>query len=161
MTKDLLAALTASIEAAKRERPLTPSRRHHLTVTRGEDFNPEHPHFVGTVTCLIPALCDGWQECLQTHEVDGIEAHDGPWDAPEGAPWADEDYFEFHGETHQWLWHGWSTPYPGCVVADNDAVSDCAHDIGLALGEGTYAVRDEWHDEQMTLVDVERVEVPR
>ncbi|MBB3040982.1 hypothetical protein [Nocardioides soli] len=133
-------------------------RGHHLTVVKDDDFDPEYPHFKGTITCLVPTKCGGWQECPESHQIEGGPVNDGPWDSDEDAPWFEEDYFTFHGVEHEWRYgYGWTVPFEGCCVADNDSSVDSVHDIGLENGEGTYVVDDEWDDTSCTLIVVERV----
>lgn len=130
-------------------------RGHILTVTQCEDFDPEYPSFEYSIECLNVDKCGGWQECRETHEVDGVSAADGPWNCDENAPWEEYDEFAFHGVEHKWVeWHGWTVPYPGCVVADNDFICDDAHDIALDHGCGRHEVEDDWDDMDCSLIHV-------
>lgn len=130
-------------------------RGHLLTITKEADFDPEWPHFDYEVTCLAPDLCGGWEECPEAHEVDGVSAEDGPDECPEDVAWFDEPTFTFHGVEHEWRYsHGWTVPFPGCVVAANDYICDDAHDIGVTHGEGTHVVDDEWDEYYCSLIYV-------
>jgi hypothetical protein len=134
-------------------------RGHLLTIAKEADFDPEWPHFDWDITCVVPELCGGWQECQEPHAVDGESAADGPYDASEDDPWFDLEEFTFHGVEHTWRGdYGWTIPYEGCVVSANDYVADEVHDIGVEHGEGTYVVDDEWDDTSCTLIFVRRVE---
>lgn len=147
---------------ADRQSEPAQQRGHHLIVTKDDDdFDPEYPYFKTAVVCLSPAKCGGWQECRESHEMPGMPTNDGPWDSDESAPWCDQDYFTFHGVEHEWRsGYGWTVPFEGCVVAADDSVGDNAHDIGVAHGEGTYLVDDDWDDEYVTLAIIERVVTP-
>ena len=122
-------------------------RKHVLTITPGAD----HPQW----QCPGPDHCVGSVDCDQPHDVPGWGTADDPYDAPEGAPWEGYDEFEFHGVEHKWVeWHGWTVPYPGCVVAANDAICDDAHDIALDHGCGRHEVDDDWDDMDCSLIHV-------
>lgn len=149
--------MTDTKQSAEADAP----RGHHLIVTKDEDFDPEYPYFASEVVCLAPAKCGGWQECHEPHEVDGANAGDGPWRASDSDPWADLDRFTFHGVEHEWHGgYGWTVPFHGCVVAENDSVGDFAQEIGREHGEGTYAVMDDWDDGLSALDVIERVTPP-
>ncbi|MBR7191694.1 hypothetical protein [Gordonia sp. SCSIO 19800] len=133
-------------------------RGHILTVTQCEDFDPEYPSFEYSIECRNVDKCGGWQECREPHEVDGVSAADGPWDCDDDAPWEGLEELEFHGVLHTWHWgHGWTVPYPGCVVAANDAICDDAHDIALDHGCGRHEVDDDWDDEDCRLIHVRAI----
>lgn len=103
--------------------------------------------YTATIEC-IPGGCLGWIECREEHTVDGYTGpNDGPYDSGEDAPWADKEETEFHGVMHTWRsgW-GWTVPYPGCVLAEQDT-SDNEHDILMEYGPGAYLVDEDWWDE--------------
>lgn len=127
---------------------MTSERGHILTVTGTIDDDA----YEYSVECLNPDLCGGWQECDQPHEVSGISAAGGPYAADESDPWCGVDEFEFHGTVHTWQFGRWTVPYPGCVVAGNDAVCDSAWDILAEHGQGRYVVDDDWYDEHSCLL---------
>ncbi|WNM66368.1 hypothetical protein SEA_CULVER_98 [Gordonia phage Culver] len=130
-------------------------RGHILTVTKSDDFDPEYPSFDWSIECQNVDKCGGWQECTEKHEVDGVTAGEGPWDCAEGAPWEEQEEFEFHGVLHTWHWgHGWTVPYRGCVVAGSDWICDHAHDIALDHGCGRHEVEDDWDDMDCYLIHV-------
>lgn len=136
-------------------------RGHRLTLTKDDDFDPEYPYFKGSIDCLVPAKCGGWQECPESHQIDGEPVNDGPWESDESAPWYEQDYFTFHGVEHEWRYgYGWTVPFEGCVVAANDHASDSTHEIGVEHGEGTFLVDDEWDDTYVTLHVIEPVSLP-
>lgn len=100
-----------------------------------------------SIECLNLEKCGGWQECPESHEVEGQPVNDGPWDSDESAPWFEEEEFEFHGVLHEYRWgHGWTVPFEGCVVASNDA--DCPVE---PMRPGRWMVHDEWDDTYLTL----------
>lgn len=124
------------------------TRGHLLHVTESKHHTPDDPSWTFAITCLDPAKCGGWQECDKEHlGGDGVSAENGPWDdVPEGAAWADEDYFTFHGVEHEWRYgHGWTVPFEGCVVAENDW-TDSAWEIAREHGVGDHRVDDDWDD---------------
>lgn len=127
-------------------------RGHLLHIAPSADWHPDQHAWDIEVTCLNPLRCDGWWECLEDHEQDGISAADGPWESDEDAPWLEEEEWDFHGVTHTWRYgHGWTVPYPGCVVAVNDDVRDQGWWIAEEHGAGVYAVEDDWDDEFVAL----------
>lgn len=127
-------------------------RGHLLHVAKTADWHPDEHDWDIKVTCLNPDRCDGWQECPGNHEQDGISAADGPWEGDEDAPWFEEEEWDFHGVAHTWRYgYGWTVPYPGCVVADNDNVREQGWEIAEEHGAGVYAVEDEWDDDYVTL----------
>lgn len=134
---------------------MSADRGHILVLTKSDDWDEEHPYFNHQIECLNVEKCGGWAECMKPHEVDGKSANDGPWDADDDDPWIDEEEFTFHGVEHTWHYgYGWTTPFKGCVVAENDAACDYAHDIGVEHGPGRYVVDDEWDDTDCTLMYV-------
>lgn len=130
-----------------KEGRLVPDRGHILTLTRSSDWAEDEPYFDHQIECLVPERCGGWQECGETHEVDGLNAADGPWEGDDGAPWFEQEEFVFHGVEHEWRYgYGWTVPFEGCVVAANDSVYENAHEIGCGHGPGRYLVDDDWDD---------------
>ena len=124
-------------------------RGHILVVTKSDDWHPDQHDYDFAIECVEPDLCNGWWECREEHGVDGLDADLGPYDAdaPEDAPWYDEDEFEFHGVMHTWRYSaGWTVPFPGCVVAAQGCLPDEALNIAHAHGEGRHVVDDEWGD---------------
>lgn len=122
-------------------------RGHILVVTKSDDWHPDQHVYDFAVECVEPDLCDGWWECHEKHEVDGLSAEGGPWDCDVSDPWCDEEVFTFHGVEHTWRGAlGWTVPFPGCVVAAQDCLSDEAWPIARECGEGRYPVEDEWGD---------------
>lgn len=143
-------------------------RGHLLTVTKHADWHEDEPYWDGSITCQAPSLCNGWWECGEPHEVDGVSAADGPYDSEcpgeHGVstdraghlPWCDEDEFEFHGVLHTWRYgNGWTVPYDGCVVQTAD-IAEYVDDIAREHGEGTFVVDDEWDDTSVYLHFVTR-----
>lgn len=102
--------------------------------------------------------CSGFVECDEPHGADGMDAVDGPWDAVEDAPWDGCDEYDFHGQTHTWYdGHGWTVPYPGCVVQGAgcdapDALGEPDPAGGRRLPLGRWAVEDEWDDTECILL---------
>lgn len=124
----------------------TAPRGHILTITKGDDFDPRWPVFGYNIECLNKDKCGGVEVCVKDHTVDGRSAQEGPYECDDNAPWSGCDDFEFHGVIHHWHYCiGWTTPYPGCVVADAE-VHDDANDIGIEHGPGRYAIEDDWDD---------------
>lgn len=124
----------------------TVSRGHRLTITKSPDWEPDEPYWDWSIECATPDLCGGWWECRESHEVIGLPQNDGPWNSSEDAPWFEEEEFTFHGVEHTWRWgHGWTVPYPGCVVQTAD-IGDDVHEIASVHGEGVYLVEDDWDD---------------
>lgn len=74
--------------------------------------------------CSDPDNCTGWEECRESHMVDGVSASEGPYAADcecgDGAdecsvPWCGEEEFVFHGKLHEWNYgYGWVTAFDGC-----------------------------------------------
>lgn len=123
----------------------TTKRGHVLHVTKHADWTEDEPYYKTSITCVAPDLCNGWVECREPHEVDGVDASVGPYDCDRDAPWLDEDQFDFHGVEHTWQWGpGWTVPFDGCCVAEwgGEAASELAHEVGL----GDWSVDDEWDD---------------
>ena len=146
---------------------------HILEVSRDDDYlkrlaqhkeldDQDHRDaFHVTIRCPNPASCNGWEECSEAHEVDGVSAVDGPYETPcmcaeaEGyrcsVPWCGADGFDFHGVTHEWRWgYGWTKAYDGCVV------TSCIGDLEVPDGidttrDATYLVDDEWNDTECYL----------
>lgn len=110
-------------------------------------------HHTWRVVCSDPAGCPGWVECREAHEVDGRSAADGPWEADEDDPWAEQDEFVFHGVAHEWRYgHGWTVDYAGCPVEGSDAELPDGIDTTV---DGEYLVEVEWDDEFCVLTLVE------
>lgn len=110
-------------------------------------------HHFWRVVCSDPAGCPGWVECHETHEVDGKSAADGPWEADEDDPWAEQDEFVFHGVPHEWRSeYGWTVDYDGCPVECADAELPDGIDTTV---DGEYPVEVEWDDEFCVLTLVE------
>lgn len=100
------------------------------------------------IECLVPEKCGGWQECPESHQIDGEPTNDGPWESDETAPWYEEEEYEFHGVWHEWRYgYGWTVPFDGCVVADAVHV-DCPVE---PMRPGRWLVNDEWDDTYLTL----------
>ncbi|SIH38516.1 Uncharacterised protein [Mycobacteroides abscessus subsp. abscessus] len=113
--------------------------------------------------------CSGWLECREPHEVDGVSADCGPYRCacPAGqrsqlggveeplAPWHDCEDFTFHGVEHTWrAGHGWTVPYPGCIV------NWCDYELPAGYGElplGEHEVDDDWDDTECYLTLAEPV----
>lgn len=135
---------------------------HLLTVEADTDYAERHPRaypeLTWSITCINPDSCNGWSECDKDHEVDGVNAADGPYDAEDGRPWAGLDEFEFHGEEHTWRsGHGWTSAYKGCVVQGTDVdLPDELH----PLRPGKWIVDDDWDDEFCELIVVRKAEEP-
>jgi len=112
-----------------------------------ERFPNASTEFRWSVECLDRASCVGWQECNDSHEMPGEPCNDGPWGSEETAPWYEEDEYKFHGAEHTWTpGYGWTIPFDGCVVAENDA--DCPV---YPMRPGRWVVHDEWDDTWLTL----------
>lgn len=112
-----------------------------------------------SITCTNPDQCNGWMECDKPHEVDGVNAADGPNDSEEDAPWSGYDEFEFHGEEHTWReCYGWTIAYKGCVV-QGSLTAECPDELH-PLRPGKWVVDDDWDDEICTLNVVREVEEP-
>ena len=106
-------------------------------------------HYDWRIVCSDPRRCPGWIECHEPHEVDGRSAADGPWDAEEADPWAEQDEFVFHGVLHEWRsGHDWTVAYDGCPVEGAD--TDLPDGIDTTC-DGTYPVEVEWDDELVYL----------
>lgn len=118
-------------------------------------IHPDSPNgsgFVYTVECPGRPSCDGFIECDEKHEIDGVNAYEGPWDCDEGVPWAELEVFEFHGVPHTWHdGYGWSVPYVGCVVRAHPYLAEIADDLLCESPPGRYPVRDHWGYEEMEL----------
>ena len=100
--------------------------------------------------------CVGWQECPEYHapvRCDDPECCLGA-DDEEDCPNSHEDPHEFHGVSHTYRWgHGWTVPYPGCVLAAQD-LGDDVYEIARTYGPGDYLVDDDWDDEWATITPV-------
>ena len=108
-----------------------------------------------SIECQNPARCGGWQECHESHQIDGEPVNDGPWESEESAPWFEEDYYTFHGVEHEWRYgYGWTVPFDGCVVAENAGYTDCPVE---PMRPGRWLVDDEWDDTYMSLNAVEEL----
>jgi hypothetical protein len=116
---------------------------------RFPDFEPVNRW---SIACINPDQCNGWIECDKPHEVDGVNASDGPYDSDDDAPWSGYDEFEFHDEEHSWRdGYGWTVPYKGCVVQGQYV--DLPDELDLSrLGE--WIVEDDWDDTECTLTVV-------
>lgn len=135
-------------------------RGHVLTLT-GDDYGGLDDW---TLECDNPDVCGGWLECPEVHEVDGWSADAGPHSAgtSTSCPWFGRDEFTFHGVAHTWMFgHGWTVPYPGCVVADAGSIGDEAADIFEAHGVGRFVVDDDWGDTTCWLEVVDTIECGR
>lgn len=104
-----------------------------------------------SIECPPGNGCSGWMECGEKHEVEGHgSAEDGPDDCEETAPWEGCDEFEFHGVMHEWKGgHGWTVPWPGCVVAGSDWSEPPAEMDDLPTGR--YPIEDDWDDTSVAL----------
>lgn len=130
---------------------------HHILVIEREPvrdpMQPEHTdERQWRIECPPDNGCSGWMECDKPHEVEGFgSAEDGPDDSEETAPWEGREEFEFHGVMHEWnrCGHGWTVPWPGCVVAGNEWASppDGMDD----LPSGRYPIEDDWDDTSVSL----------
>lgn len=125
----------------------------------GEYVLPEHvDDRVYLIEC--PDGCDGWQTCLEKHEGQHVDvilpADQGPDDCQQcteppllHTAWCGQEEFEFHGVIHTWRYgHGWTVPYPGCVVAATPWDSDFDRDD---VPRGRYEVQEDWDDESCWL----------
>lgn len=116
-------------------------------------MQPHHPdERQWSIECPHDNGCSGWLECKEPHEVEGHgSAAEGPEDATADKPWADAEEFEFHGVMHTWkpYEHGWTVPYPGCVVAGSDWASP--PDGWDELPYGRYPIEDDWDDTTVVL----------
>lgn len=124
----------------------------------GERFPNLPPVHTWHLDCPDSNSCSGWTECDESHEVEGVSAGDGPWDAPEGAPWDGEDEFDFHGVEHTWYdGHGWTVPFDGCVVRGSgcdapDALNEPDPAGGWRVPLGRWVVEDDWDDTDCNLL---------
>ncbi|WP_087005977.1 hypothetical protein [Gulosibacter sp. 10] len=146
--------------------------KHIITITRDEDFlkrlsqyrePDEHDRsnaYTYSVECTVSGGCGGWQECGKPHEVDGVDASDGPWETPcscayveadhHSIPWCGEEEFEFHGVLHEWRWgYGWTVPYTGCIIRDYPPELPDGIDTER---DGRWLVDDDWDDTDCYLV---------
>lgn len=134
---------------------------HLLTVEvdaeTAERFPDDDPEYRWSITCINPNDCHGWIECDKPHEVDGVNAGDGPYDSEEGAPWDGYDEFDFHGQTHTWHdgW-GWDVPHPGCVVQGMEV--EFPDELDPITRSGRWIVDDAWDGEFCTLTLVREAE---
>lgn len=129
---------------------------HILVIELDSSAAPLGPHHsddrTWSIECPPDNGCSGWMECDQVHEVEGHgNAEDGPDDSEESAPWAEMDRFEFHGVMHEWnTWgHGWTVPWPGCVVAGSDWTEPPEGMDDLPAGR--YPIEDDWDDTSVAL----------
>ena len=112
---------------------------HTVTVVRNDEGDLEDL----IVTCGVLTGRHGWITCDKPHEVNGVNADEGPDRCDADQSWYDEEEFEFHGVMHEWRCeHGWTVPYGGCVVRDSDPDLD---EFGN-LPAGTYPADDDWDD---------------
>lgn len=133
----------------------------HILVVEGD----REDGFVFSIECLVPGGQHGWEECGQDHaaELAAYRAtatlpHEPDADCDAGADceceWADGDELLMHGIVHEYSGsYGWTTPFPGCVVADQvsrGADWDAA-DIAADHGAGRWLVEDDWSDDDMRL----------
>ena len=136
-------------------------RGHLLSVSKSKHWTADDPDWTWVITCLAPEKCGGWQECDESHEIEGQPVNDGPWDSDESAPWCEQDQYVFHGVEHEYRWgHGWTVPFDGCVVAEHAYWSDSVAEIVDEHGEGEHVVDDDWDDEVMTMIYVEPLRTP-
>lgn len=133
------------------------ARGHHLVVTKSSDWTEDEPDWDWTIVCVAPERCGCWQECGESHEVEGEPENEGPWDSDESAPWYERDEYVFHGVVHEWqgFGHGWTVTFQGCGVAANDWAGDSAAEIAHEYGEGVHVVDDDWDDTDLNLIYVE------
>jgi len=116
------------------------------------------------VECSNPAACDGWEECLEPHEVDGVSAADGPYETvcgmnPCRIPWCGQDEYFFHGALHTWQSGNscWSLPVKGCPVA---RFAEEVDDVPLDR-PGRWVVDVDWGDWGPIITLAYPVEDPR
>lgn len=142
--------MTAHQIRVYRDEPGLERLRQHRPLTAQDRLD----HYVWHIECSDPVACPGFQECREPHKVGGVDADDGPWDAPEDAPWDGYDVFTFHGVPHEWHdgW-GWTVPYRGCPVSGSDL--DLPDGVPTEV-DGTYPVLVEWDDDDcwITLKDL-------
>lgn len=134
----------------------------------GHLMYPEHlddRHY--SVLCPHPDECNGWMECLRQHICPhghsagmGFEemSSDGPCPGHDNDNdpncYSGYDEFNFHGEWHTYRYGwGWTTEWPGCVVADADI--DFYYLPVERLPRGEYPVNDDWDDTYCTLELIE------
>ena len=102
------------------------------------------------IECANTDLCGGFQECPESHQIDGEPVNDGPWESDESAPWYEQDYFTFHGVEHEWHYGwNWTVPFEGCVVKAN------AEDQPIwPMRTGRWQVDDEWDSGEFVTLHV-------
>lgn len=137
-------------------------RGHVLVIEPDTEYAARFPdapvEYRWSIECQNPARCGGWQECHESHQIDGEPVNDGPWESEESAPWFEEDYYTFHGVEHEWRYgHGWTVPFDGCVVAENAGYTDCPVE---PMRTGRWLVEDEWDDTYMSLHVIEGLPLP-
>ncbi|QTJ65003.1 hypothetical protein HYG77_04905 [Rhodococcus sp. ZPP] len=148
-------------------------RKLHVLVKK---FDPELEgadiEFDYDLECPGQPHCNGWMECEKPHEFDGFDAANGPDDCIDGCgddedapcdcenlPWSGLFEFEFHGVVHTWRHgYGWTVPYRGCVVLDNDGL-ETADEITIDQPPGRYLVNDDWQDEHHVYLELVGPEV--
>lgn len=145
---------------------MSADRKLHVLVKRlHPDLQGVDDEYAYDLECPGAPHCTGWQECDQTHEVDGISAANGP-DEPldtcecdgclvcscPSLPWDGVEEFEFHGVVHTWhIGYGWTVPYNGCVVREHDLEE---HDLLLDEPPGRYLVDAEWPEPEEVYLEL-------
>lgn len=122
-----------------------------VKVTAGIGFNY-------AIECPGRPDCDSRIECRETHEVDGRDADEGPYDCEDDDPWSGAEDWEFHGVAHVWMEDlGWTAPAEDCGAATHPWLSDAAAELLWDLPPGRYPVRVSWAEDifDLDLVDAE------
>lgn len=136
---------------------------HHVTVTHEESCpmltkatTPQcECSFDVDVQCQTTGGCGGWVECsadkeLPCHYLTDYEVKDESYETAMSQGDGDGTAI-FHGVTHTWQQSvtGWSIPFHGCSVAEND------HDFNIDVGElvgGPHAFEADWEDTSVYLM---------
>ena len=97
-----------------------------------------------SIGCPSTTGFEGWQECTGDHAGFDVDDEDSPAYDLDGE-------IEIHGVLHEHNYVGWTVPFEGCVVSENDALSDYVYDIAKVYGPGDYLIEDDWDEYEMNI----------